>query len=58
MPVQCHYKYNRLGEYKKTEDDKQACICTVIISPSKLIYMDLRNSSSNSNFPKEKNPFD
>ena len=32
MSVQCHYKYNselhhlRMGEYRKTDDDKQACL--------------------------------
>ena len=37
MSVQCHYKYNselhhlRMGEYKKTEDDKQACIIEFVL---------------------------
>ena len=38
MSVQCHYKYNserhhfRMGEYKKTDDDKQAIIEFVLFS--------------------------
>ena len=37
MSVQCHYKYNselhhfRMGEYKKTDDDKQACIIEFVL---------------------------
>ena len=37
MSVQCYYKYNselhhlRVGEYKKTEDDKQACIIEFVL---------------------------
>ena len=37
MSVQCHYKYNselhhfRIGEYKKTDDDKQACIIEFVL---------------------------
>ena len=37
MSVQCHYKYNselyhlRMEEYKKTEDDKQACIIEFVL---------------------------
>ena len=37
MSVRCHYKYNselhhfRMGEYKKTNDDKQACIIEFVL---------------------------
>ena len=37
MSVQCHYKYNselyhfRMGEYKKTDDDKQTCIIEFVL---------------------------
>ena len=37
MSVQCHYKYNnelhhfRMGEYRKTDDDKQACIIEFVL---------------------------
>ena len=38
MSVQCHYKYNyseryhlRIGESKKTDDDKQACIINFVL---------------------------
>ena len=37
MSVQCHYKYNnelyhfRKGEYRKTDDDKQACIIEFVL---------------------------
>ena len=41
MSVQCHYTYNselhhlRMGEYRKTDDDKQACIIEfVLLSPN------------------------
>ena len=63
MSVQCHYKYNselhhlRMGEYKKTEDDKQACIIKFVllsILPTNL-YMDLRSSSSNDTILRETN---
>ena len=63
MSVQCHYKYNselhhlRIGEYKKTEDDKQACIIQFVLLSilSTNLYMDLRSSSSNDNIPRETN---
>ena len=37
MSVQCHYKYNNephhflMGEYRKTYDDKQACIIEFVL---------------------------
>ena len=37
MSVQCHYKYNseihhlRMAEYRKTDDDKQACIIEFVL---------------------------
>ena len=37
MSVQSHYKYNselhhfRMGEYKKTDDDKQSCIIEFVL---------------------------
>ena len=37
MSVQCHYKYNcelhhfRIGEYKKKDDDNQACIIEFVL---------------------------
>ena len=37
MSVQCHYKYNnelhhsRMGEYRKTDDDMQACIIEFVL---------------------------
>ena len=37
MSVQFHYKYNnelhhfRMGEYRKTDDDKQACIIEFVL---------------------------
>ena len=37
MSVQCHYTYNselhhlRMGEYRKTDDDQQACIIEFVL---------------------------
>ena len=63
MSVQCYYKYNgelhhlRMGEYRKTDDDKQACIIEFVLLSilSTNLYIDLRSSSSNDNIPREKN---
>ena len=63
MSVQCHYKYNselhhlRMGEYRKTDDDKQACIIEFVLLSilSTNLYIDLRSSSSNNNIPRETN---
>ena len=44
MSVQCHYKYNnelhhfRMGEYRKTDDDKQACIIEFVLFSILLTY--------------------
>ena len=54
MSVQCHYKYNselhhlRMGGYRKTDDDKQACIIEFVLLSilSTNLYIDLRSSSS------------
>ena len=60
MSVQCHYKYNselhhlRMGEYRKTDDNKQACIIEFVllsIHSTNGLYIDLRSSSSNDNIP-------
>ena len=63
MSVQCHYTYNselhhlRMGEYRKTDDDKQACIIEFVLLSilSTNLYIDLRSSSSNDNIPRETN---
>ena len=42
MSVQCHYKYNnelhhfRMGEYRKTDDAKQACIIEFVLFSNSL----------------------
>ena len=63
MSVQCHYKYNselhyfRIGEYKKTDCDKQACIIEFVVFSilSTNLLIDLRSSSSNDNIPRDTN---
>ena len=63
MSLQCHYKYNselhhlRMREYKKTDDDKQACIIEFVLLCilSTNLYIDLLSSSSNDNIPQETN---
>ena len=55
MSVQCHYKCNselrhlRMGEYRKTDDDKQACTIEFVLLSilSTNLYIDLHCSSSN-----------
>ena len=63
MSVQCHYKYNielhhfRMGKYKKTDDDKQACIIEFVLFSilSTNLEIDLRSRSSNDNIPRDTN---
>ena len=63
MSVLCHYKYNselhhfRMGEYRKTDDDKQACIIEFVLFSilSTNLLIDLRSSSSNDNIPRDTN---
>ena len=61
MSVQCHYKYNselhhlQMGEYKKTDFDKQSCIIEFvlfsILSRNLYIQVNLHSNSSNDNIP-------
>ena len=63
MSVQCHFKYNsefhhlRMEGYRKTDDDKQACIIEFVLLSilSTNLYIDLCSSSSNDNIPRETN---